>query len=70
MYVLGTDNVVTTKNISLGPLHSNGLRVVRDGITKDDKLIVNNIQKIRPGMPVSPVEISLLQNTQTEVSVK
>ena len=70
VYVLGTDNVVTTKNISLGPLHSNGLRVVRDGITKDDKLIVNNIQKIRPGMPVSPVEISLLQNTQTEVSVK
>ena len=70
VYVLGTDNVVTTKNISLGPLHSNGLRVVRDGITKDDKLIVNNIQKIRPGMPVSPVEISLQQNTQTEVSVK
>lgn len=70
VYVLGTDNVVTTKNISLGPLHSNGLRVVRDGITKDDKLIVNNIQKIRPGMPVSPVEISLQQNTQREVSVK
>ncbi|WP_031426439.1 efflux RND transporter periplasmic adaptor subunit [Flavimarina sp. Hel_I_48] len=66
VYVLGDDNVVTSKNISLGPLHSNGLRIVRDGISKDDKLIVNNIQKIRPGMPVSPIETSLSKNAPTE----
>lgn len=62
VYVLGDDNVVTTKNVTLGPLHSNGLRIIRDGITKDDKLIINNIQKIGPGMSVTPIETSLDKN--------
>ena len=59
VYVVGEDNTVVAKNVSLGPLHTNGLRVIRDGITKEDKLIVNNIQKIRPGMVISPVETSI-----------
>src|SRR5690554_1876112 len=39
VYVLGADNIVTVKNLTLGPLHSNGLRIVRDGLSPDDKLI-------------------------------
>ena len=58
VYVLGENNTVEVKNVTLGPLHSNGLRIVREGLTKEDKLIVNNIQKIRPGMVISPVETS------------
>ena len=58
VYVLGDDNIVTTKNVTLGPLHSNGLRIIRDGITKEDRLITNNIQKIGPGMAVTPIETS------------
>lgn len=56
VYVLGENNTVTTKNVELGPLHTNGLRIVRTGLTPEDKLIVNNIQKIRPGVVVSPIE--------------
>ncbi|MEM6720322.1 MAG: efflux RND transporter periplasmic adaptor subunit [Bacteroidota bacterium] len=59
VYVVGENNVVTTKNVTLGPLHTNGLRIVRDGLTSTDKLITNNIQKIRPGVTVNPTEISL-----------
>tara|TARA_R110002020_G_C16259931_1_gene770396 strand:+ start:753 stop:1976 length:1224 start_codon:yes stop_codon:yes gene_type:complete len=69
VYVLGEDNVVTTKNVTLGPLHTNGLRIIRDGITKEDKLIINNIQKIGPGMSVTPVETSLDQNKAGEYAV-
>ncbi|RXG11227.1 RND family efflux transporter MFP subunit [Leeuwenhoekiella aestuarii] len=58
VYVLGENNTVEVKNVTLGPLHSNGLRIVREGLAKEDKLIVNNIQKIRPGMVISPVETS------------
>ncbi|MFD2825340.1 efflux RND transporter periplasmic adaptor subunit [Leeuwenhoekiella polynyae] len=58
VYVLGENNTVEVKNVTLGPLHSNGLRIVREGLTKEDKLVVNNIQKIRPGMVISPVETS------------
>ncbi|MEO0528471.1 MAG: efflux RND transporter periplasmic adaptor subunit [Bacteroidota bacterium] len=61
VYVLGADNKVTTKNVELGPLHTNGLRIIRNGLTPKDKLITNNIQKIRPGVAVSPTEKSVSQ---------
>lgn len=63
VYVLDNNNTVSIKNVKLGPLHSNGLRIVREGLTKEDKLIVNNIQKIRPGMVISPVETSFTQSS-------
>ncbi len=63
VYVLGEDKTVTTKNIELGPLHTNGLRIVRNGLSPEDLLITNNIQKIRPGVAVSPIQKSL---TETE----
>src|SRR5690606_26321669 len=69
VYVLGADNVVTVKNLTLGPLHSNGLRIVRDGLSPDDKLITNNIQKIRPGIAVTPIETSLKGNKSGEVAI-
>ena len=68
VYVLGKDNVVTAKNITLGPLHSNGLRIVREGITPEDKVIINNIQKIRPGIAVTPMETSLSKNKAGELA--
>lgn len=69
VYVLGADNVVTVKKVTLGPLHSNGLRIVRDGLSPDDKLITNNIQKIRPGIAVTPIETSLEGNKSGEVAI-
>jgi len=66
VYVLGKDNTVEVKNITLGPLHTNGFRIVREGLTKDDKLIVNNIQKIQPGMKITPVETSLTEEASAE----
>ncbi|MEQ3498324.1 efflux RND transporter periplasmic adaptor subunit [Tenacibaculum sp. SSH1-16] len=59
VYVLGENNIVTSKNIILGPLHSNGFRIVREGLLETDKLIINNIQKIRSGTVVTPVETNL-----------
>lgn len=56
VYVLGKDNTVTSKNITLGPLHSNGLRIVRQGLSENDKVVVNNIQKIQSGLAVTPIE--------------
>ncbi|ADF54677.1 efflux RND transporter periplasmic adaptor subunit [Zunongwangia profunda] len=61
VYVLDEEHKVSSRNLTLGPLHSNGLRIVRSGLQPKDQLIINNLQKIRPGMPVSPkvVDISL-----------
>ena len=63
VYVLDKDNKVISKTVSLGPLHTNGLRIVRDGLLPDDKIIVNNIQKIRPGMVVNPTEVTIEEET-------
>lgn len=68
VYVLGDDNLVTTKNVSLGPLHSNGLRIIRDGISREDKLITNNIQKIREGVAVTPIETQLQKDNSGELA--
>ncbi len=59
VYVLGNNNQVVSKNVSLGPLHSNGLRIIRGGLAPDDHLIINNIQKVRPGMVVNPQESNI-----------
>lgn len=64
VYVVGEDNTVAVKNIELGPLHTNGMRIVRNGLTPEDVLITNNIQKIRPGVAVSPIQKSLTETKE------
>jgi hypothetical protein len=32
------------------------LRVIREGLTADDRVVINGLQRIRPGAPVEPVE--------------
>lgn len=59
VYVLGEDNQVESKTVTLGPLHSNGLRIVREGLAPKDRLITNNLQKIGPGMVVLPQKSSI-----------
>ena len=70
VYVLGQDNKVTSKTIELGPLHSNGLRIVREGLSLDDNLIVNNIQKIRAGMVINPEASTIESSSSTLAAAK
>jgi multidrug efflux pump subunit AcrA (membrane-fusion protein) len=39
--------------VELGPL-IDGKRVVRSGLLAGEKIIVNGIARVRPGMPVTP----------------
>jgi len=38
----------------------NGLRIVTDGLTANDKIVVNGLQRVRPNMQIQPnlVEMS------------
>lgn len=60
VFVLGDSNKVVAKPVELGPLHDKELRIVRSGISPNDRIIVGNIQKIRPGMKVEPEQKDLL----------
>ncbi len=52
VYVVAKDGTVGAKPVQLGPL-ANGLRVVRTGLTPDDRVIINGIQRARPGQKVT-----------------
>lgn len=41
--------------VTLGSV-TDGLRVVRNGLTRDDEIVINGIMKTRPGMAVTPKE--------------
>jgi multidrug efflux pump subunit AcrA (membrane-fusion protein) len=51
--VVGPDNVVANKHVTLGQL-SEGLRVVKDGLSADDRIIVNGLMRARAGQKVTP----------------
>jgi multidrug efflux system membrane fusion protein len=54
VYVLGKDNTVDLRLVSLGSTQGE-LVAVEKGLTDTDKVIVGNLQKIGPGMPVQPL---------------
>ncbi|MBP2831038.1 efflux RND transporter periplasmic adaptor subunit [Aquimarina sp. U1-2] len=60
VYVLDENDTVQTRNVTLGPLHTNGLRIVRDGLQDTDRLVLNNIQKIRPSVVVDPTLVAII----------
>lgn len=53
VYVVGDDKVAQYRPIQLGPVVE-GLRVVRSGLASGERIIVNGLQRARPGAPVSP----------------
>jgi RND family efflux transporter MFP subunit len=56
-YVLVVDgqNVVRQKYVTLGQM-SGDLRVVKDGLNLDDRIVVNGLMRARPGVKVKPQE--------------
>jgi RND family efflux transporter MFP subunit len=57
-YVLtvNADNTVVPKYVTLGQVLPGDLRVVKEGIGPDDKVIVDGLMRARPGIKVTPQE--------------
>jgi RND family efflux transporter MFP subunit len=53
LLVVGDKNIVEYRPVKLG-IVTNGLRVVEDGVGPDDLIVVNGLQRARPGAPVAP----------------
>lgn len=51
---VGPDNKVVPKYVTLGQLVDGKLRVIKEGIGPDDKIIVNGVARVRPGQVVNP----------------
>ena len=67
MYVIAEDSTVHAKPIKLGKLFKMKYRIVKEGLTLDDKIVTGNLLKIRPGMKVAPSEdnFKIQQNTKS-----
>ncbi len=55
VYVLNDKDEVQYRRVKPGRVNS-GLRVIVDGLTTDDRVIVTGLQRVRPGTKVSPLE--------------
>ncbi|MNP60241.1 Multidrug resistance protein MdtE precursor [compost metagenome] len=56
--VLDEGEVVNYRAVQLGP-KVEGLRVVRNGLTAGDRIVVNGLQRTRPGVRVSPEPVAM-----------
>jgi RND family efflux transporter MFP subunit len=51
--VVDAENVARSKYVTLGPV-VDGLRVITQGLTPDDNVIINGLMRARPGAKVTP----------------
>src|SRR5438876_917529 len=52
---LSSTNTVEYRSVKLGPV-VDGKRIVRSGLNAGEMVVVNGLQRVRPGMPVTPQE--------------
>jgi multidrug efflux system membrane fusion protein len=51
VFVVADDGTVSMKRVELGPI-SEGLRIVRSGLSADDRIVIDGLQRARPGQKV------------------
>ena len=51
VYVVGQDGKVAPRPVVTGP-PADGLRVIRDGLTPKDRVVISGLTTLQPGMPV------------------
>ncbi|HEU0204286.1 MAG TPA: efflux RND transporter periplasmic adaptor subunit [Burkholderiaceae bacterium] len=63
VFVVGPDQKVAYREVKLGPV-VDGLRVVREGLTAGETIVVNGIQRVRPGALVAPNEVRMDEKSE------
>jgi len=56
--VVGEDNKAQFREVTLGTL-IDGMRVVTRGVYEGDLVVVDGVQRVRPGMPVTPEKLPI-----------
>jgi RND family efflux transporter MFP subunit len=58
VWVIDAENKAQYRAVHIGALHD-GLRIVRDGVGPEERIVVAGIQKMQPGLVVAPEERSI-----------
>jgi multidrug efflux pump subunit AcrA (membrane-fusion protein) len=56
LLVVDGENTARQKYIVLGQLTPDGLRVIKEGLGPDDRVVISGLMQARPGMKVRPQE--------------
>jgi multidrug efflux system membrane fusion protein len=59
VFVVGGDGKAEYREVKLGPV-VDGLRVVRTGLKPGEKIVVNGLQRVRPGAPVTAQTVPMV----------
>src|SRR5690606_9318586 len=58
VYVVDSDNKVSYRTVKVGRL-TDGLRIVQEGLEPGENVIVNGLQRVRPGVVVAPEKVAM-----------
>lgn len=56
LLVVNAQNVVEQRTVTVGQLEEGGLRVIKQGLQGDEWVVVNGIQRTRPGATVKALQ--------------
>lgn len=56
--VVNGENKAEYREVRLGPM-VDGLRVVEDGLAAGERIVVNGLQRVRPGAPITPQAVAM-----------
>jgi multidrug efflux system membrane fusion protein len=58
VYVIDAQNKVTYRPVTVGRL-TDGLRIVEKGLQAGETVVVNGLQRVRPGVVVAPERVAM-----------
>jgi len=69
VYTIDKDNIIKVQPVQLGKLYNQKYRIVLNGVSSEDKIVVGNLLKIRPGMVVAPKKDPFLITNKEAVAI-
>jgi multidrug efflux system membrane fusion protein len=62
VYVVGSGGIIEYRAVELGPI-VDGLRVVRSGLKPSDVVVINGLQRVRPGAQIDPQTVKMEESS-------
>jgi multidrug efflux system membrane fusion protein len=59
VFVVDQHGKAEYREVKLGPI-VDGLRVVREGLKPDEKIVVNGLQRVKPGAPITAQDVPMM----------
>jgi membrane fusion protein (multidrug efflux system) len=63
VYVVGADNKAERRSIRTGTQSTPELAVIAEGVKEGEQVVVEGLQRVRPGAPVSPAPVAAASTT-------